>query len=194
MLDLNKEGSRLKLTPLDIKKQEFKRVFRGYDRLEVETFLEMVANEFEDLLNERNTLYEEITTLRTRLKDYQQVEHTLKETLMSAQESVNRARVNTEREANLILQEAELKAEKIVEKARSELEQLKSDLALIRAQKDSLARKLKHLLEAELELIDVLQTEDLEVKKQKVSPPKPKALEHEDDKKPKGPVLDQYVV
>lgn len=150
----------MKLTPLDIKKQEFKSTFRGYDPLEVNTFLEMVADEYEELQNERNQLNNEISTLRTQLKDYQQVEHTLKQTLMNAQESVNRARVNTEKEANLIIHEAELKAEKILERARRDLEKMKNELIIVRSQKESFAKRLKHLLESQIELIKVLEIDD----------------------------------
>lgn len=50
----------MRLTPLDIKKQEFKRVVRGFDRDEVNTFLEMIAEEFEALMHERSRLSEEI--------------------------------------------------------------------------------------------------------------------------------------
>jgi DivIVA domain-containing protein len=46
----------LRLTPLDIKKQEFKRSMRGYDPEEVNAFLEMVAEEFEALHREKNRL------------------------------------------------------------------------------------------------------------------------------------------
>ncbi len=150
----------MRLTPLDIKKQEFKNTFRGYDPLEVDTFLEMVADEYEELQNERNQLTNEILTLRTQLKDYQQVEHTLKQTLMNAQESVNRARVNTEKEANLIIHEAELKAEKILERARRDLEKMKNELIIVRSQKESFAKRLKHLLESQIELIKVLEIDD----------------------------------
>lgn len=152
----------MKLTPLDIKKQEFKKVLRGLDPLEVETFLEMVANEYEALLKERDQLKTDEQTLRTQVKDYQQVEQTLKETLMNAQESINRARVNTEKEANLIIHEAELRAEKILDQARREVEKIKNDLTLLRAQKDSFANRLKHLLESQVELIKVLQIDDSE--------------------------------
>ena len=34
----------MKLTPLDIKKQEFKKVMRGFDPVEVDTFMDMMAN------------------------------------------------------------------------------------------------------------------------------------------------------
>lgn len=172
----------MKLTPLDIKKQEFKNTFRGYDPMEVETFLEMVADEYEELATERNKFKEEILTLQTQLKDYQQVEQTLKQTLMNAQESVNRARVNTEKEANLILHEAELKAEKLLEKARRDLETMKNELVIVRAQKESFAKRLKHLLESQIELIKVLEIDDSELGTKKVEFVPEKIPEKNDEK------------
>jgi cell division initiation protein len=151
----------LRLTPLDIKKQEFKRLMRGYDPEEVHTFLEMVAEEFEILQREKNRLEDETLKLRTQLHDYQEVERTLKQTLMNAQESVQLSRDNSKREADLLLREAELQAEKILEDARHKLAHLKSDLQIVRAQKDSFARRLRHLLESQLELIGVLELDDL---------------------------------
>lgn len=151
----------MRLSPLDIKKQEFKRLMRGYDPEEVHTFLEMVAEEFEILQREKNRLEDEALKLRTQLHDYQEVERTLKQTLMNAQESVQLSRDNSKREADLLLREAELQAEKILEEARHKLAQLKNDLLVVRAQKDSFARRLRHLLESQLELIGVLELDDL---------------------------------
>jgi cell division initiation protein len=151
----------LRLSPLDIKKQEFKRLMRGYDPEEVHTFLEMVAEEFEILQREKHRLEDETLKLRTQLHDYQEVERTLKQTLMNAQESVQLSRDNSKREADLLLREAELQAEKILEEARHKLAQLKNDLLVVRAQKDSFARRLRHLLESQLELIGVLELDDL---------------------------------
>ena len=79
----------MKLTPLEIKKQRFKSKVRGLDPAEVETFLDMVADEYEFVLNERNKFQDEVTKLKTQLKDYQQVEKTLQDTLMNAQETVS---------------------------------------------------------------------------------------------------------
>ncbi len=151
----------MRLTPLDIKKQEFKRLMRGYDPEEVHAFLEMVAEEFEILQREKNRLEDEALKLRTQLHDYQEVERTLKQTLMNAQESVQLSRDNSKREADLLLREAELQAEKILEDARRKLGQLKNELLVVRAQKDSFARRLRHLLESQLELIGVLELDDL---------------------------------
>jgi len=151
----------VKITPLDIKKQEFKRSFRGYDPVEVETFLEMVADEYEALLRERNNLSDEVLKLRTQLRDYQEVERALKDTLMNAQQAIAQSRENSRREADLLIREAELRAEKTLEDAKKRLAELKNELLLIKAQKDSFARRLHHLLESQLELLGVLELDDL---------------------------------
>jgi cell division initiation protein len=151
----------VKLTPLDIKKQRFKTKMRGFDPMEVEAFLEMVADEFETVQTERNRLSEEVIKYKTQLKDYQQVEKTLQSTLMNAQESVNHSKENSRREAQIIVREAELKAEKILDEAKERLDKMKTELTLVRAQKESLAKRLRHLLESQIELIKVLEIDDV---------------------------------
>jgi cell division initiation protein len=151
----------MKLTPLDIKKQRFALRMRGFDPAEVETFLEMVANEYESVLTERNRQNEEIIKYKTQLRDYQQVEKTLQETLMNAQENVNQSMENSKREAQIVLRESELKAEKILDDAREKLDRMKNELTILRAQKDSFAKRLKHLLQSQIELINVLEMDDM---------------------------------
>lgn len=151
----------MKLTPLDIKKQEFKKSLRGFDPVEVETFLEMVADEFESLIREKNNLADDVLKLKTQLRNYQEVEKTLQETLMAAQQSVNESRQNSQREAGLLIREAEIKAEKVLEEAKLKLAELKNELLVVKAQKDSFAKRLRHLLASELELLEVLEIDDL---------------------------------
>ena len=152
----------MKITPLDIKKQQFKAKVRGYDKMEVEAFLEMVANEYEAALNERNKFANEVSKLKTQLEDYQQVEKTLQETLMNAQESVSQSKENSKREADIIKREAELKAERVLDEARDKLDKMKNELKIIKTQKESFAKRLKHLLQSQLELIDVLELDDVD--------------------------------
>ncbi len=109
----------MRLTPIDIKKQEFKRGMRGFDPVEVETFLDMVSKEFEDLVKHNKELKDKVLELDTQLKDYKQLEATLRQTLSQAQETAEKSLENSRKEAQLIVQEAELKANQIVDRARS---------------------------------------------------------------------------
>ena len=151
----------MKLTPLDIRKQEFKRIMRGFDPEEVEAFLTMIADEFELLIREKNQLNDELIKLRTQLKDYQQVESTLRDTLVKAQNNVEESRSNTRREAEIIIHEAELQAEHIVKDAKDELNDIRHDIEQLQTQKQSFAKRLRHLLLSQLELLQVLDMNDV---------------------------------
>ena len=163
----------MKLTPLEIKKQRFKAKVRGYDPVEVESFLEMVADEFEIVQNERNRFADDVNKLKVQLRDYQQVEKTLQETLMNAQETVNQSRENSKREAQILVREAELKSERILDDAREKLDKMKNEYAILKSQKESFAKRLKHLLQSQIELIQVLEMDDVGFAGDKSLDPKP---------------------
>jgi len=165
----------VKITPLEIKKQDFKTKVRGFDPTEVESFLEMVADEYEHAVNEKNKLSDEVIRLKTQLLDYQQVEKTLQETLMNAQESVSQSKENSKREAMIMVREAELKAERILDEARDKLDKMRNELSILRSQKESFARRLKHLLESQIELVNVLEMDDVEIPRASGAAPSPEA-------------------
>ena len=150
----------MKLTPLDVRKQEFKRTMRGLDPEEVEAFLVMVADELEFHLREKKQLNDELIKLRTQLKDYQRVESTLRDTLVRAQNTVEDSRANSRREAEIILHEAEIQADNIIKDAREELLSIRHEISLLRAQKDAIAKRLRHMLESQLEMLEVMEIED----------------------------------
>ncbi|RPI03212.1 MAG: DivIVA domain-containing protein [Calditrichaeota bacterium] len=150
----------MKLTPLDVRKQEFKKVMRGYDPDEVEAFLVMLADELEVHIRDKNQLNDELIKLRTQLRDYQRVESTLRDTLVKAQNTVEDSRVNSRREAEIIIHEAELQAENIIKEAREELMNIRHEISLLRAQKEAIAKRLRHMLESQIEMLEVMEIED----------------------------------
>ena len=151
----------MRLSPLDIRKHEFQRTMRGYDRDEVDAFMDKVAEDFESLLAEVDRLNKEVLQTKTQLHDYQEIERTLKHALKSAEVSVQQTIENARRQAEITLREADVQADKTLYDAKTKLAELKNELLLVRAQKDSFARRLRHLLESQLELIGVLEMDDL---------------------------------
>jgi cell division initiation protein len=147
----------MKLTPLDIKKQEFKKVMRGYDAVEVDTFMDMMANEFEDVLKHQKELRDKALELETQLKDYKQIEKTLQQTLLQAQEATSKTYESARREAELITREAELNAAKLLDQARTDLARLTNDLQQLKSKRDSLIGRMRVLLSSELDLIKTLE-------------------------------------
>ena len=60
----------MKITPTIIKTQEFTKSLRGYDADEVQAFLEKLAVEVEELINENETLIDENGELKRSLDEY----------------------------------------------------------------------------------------------------------------------------
>jgi cell division initiation protein len=147
----------MKLTPLDIKKQQFKKVMRGYDTVEVDTFMDMMANEFEDILRQQKDVRDKVVELETQLKDYRQIERTLQQTLLQAQEATSKTYESARREAELIGREAEIKAAKILEQANADHTRISHDVAQLMAKKESLIGRMRVLLSSELDLIKALE-------------------------------------
>ena len=146
----------MRLTPLDIRKQEFRKTMRGYDTVEVDTFMEVVTADIEDALKQQKESRDRVVELETQLKDYRQIEKTLQQTLMQAQETTGRTYESARREAELIVKEAESKAARIVELANSELARLKNEMIRLAAKRESLIGRLRVLLSSELDILKML--------------------------------------
>jgi cell division initiation protein len=143
----------LKFTPRDIQKQEFKKILRGYDPVEVDTFLEMVADEYELLLRIKKELEEKVIKYETELKNYKVVEVTLQETLVEAKRTSTELIESSKKEAAVIVREAEVRAKAMIEEAEYTVKKLQDGLESLRAQKESMVRQLKQLLQSQLEYL-----------------------------------------
>ena len=105
------------LTPLEIQKQQFSRVFKGYNADEVRAYLSLVAEEIENLVRDVDRLARENAMQREDLDDHSQRERILKDTLLSAQKVSEDVKANARKEAELIVKDAELLAERVVGQA-----------------------------------------------------------------------------
>ncbi|MDE3056815.1 MAG: DivIVA domain-containing protein [Bacteroidota bacterium] len=150
----------MKLTPLDIKKQEFKKVMRGYDPVEVNAFMEMIATEFTELLKENKDIKEQLIQNEVQIRDFRQMEKTLQQTLVQAQEASGKTIENARKEGQLVVQEAELKANQLLDQARADLLRMKEEIATLKSKRETIASRLRVLLNSELELIKALEIDD----------------------------------
>jgi cell division initiation protein len=150
----------MKLTPLDIRKQEFRKTLRGYDPIEVQTFLEMVGEEYELLLEKNKQHNNRLIELETKLKDYQENEKNLRETLLNVQEVKKQSEESSRRQADLLIKESELKALEIIENARKQARQMRDEVSILRSQKESFINRIRQILISQIELLSVLEIDD----------------------------------
>ena len=144
----------MNITPLDIQQQQFKgKMLGGLDPRDVDTFLQMVAAEMEDLIRENSELKEQGRKVSQQLDEFSQREVTLRETILAAQKVTEEMKANAQKEAHLIVSEAELKGERIVADAENRLLQLNNQIHELRRQKLHLEANLKSTLEAHLKML-----------------------------------------
>ncbi len=113
-----------RLTPLDVRKTEFRKSLRGYETLEVEDFRARVADELERLVRLNIAALERLRVVEEMLKEYQARDRAMNDALVAAQQLRAETREQAEREAQMILREAEADAERRLERSRRELERL----------------------------------------------------------------------
>ena len=94
----------MKITPLEIKQQQFEKSLRGYDVADVQAFLTLVSTEFEYLITKNKELEDQIDKLSDRVKHYERVEEALHETLQTTKESVAQKIDNARSEAKFLYQ------------------------------------------------------------------------------------------
>lgn len=144
----------MKLTPLDIRRQTFKKKgMGGYDPAEIHAFLETVAGEFEELSRENTSLAERMSGLEGKVEDYRRMEKTLQDTLLSAQKTSEELRKNAEQRGDLLVKEAQLKADQIISEARARLMDLQRQIADLKNLRSSYLAKFRSLLESHMEIL-----------------------------------------
>lgn len=105
------------LTPLDVRRQEFRRSLRGYEPLGVEDFRMRVADELERVLREKSVLEERVAALTEQLRVFRERETAMNEALVAAQQLREETRAAAEREAQVILREAEAEGRRQIDGA-----------------------------------------------------------------------------
>lgn len=152
------------LSPLDIRKKEFRKGFRGYDERQVDNFIEEVANSLEDLLKENDQLQRKITESEERQQKYRELEEALKSTMVMAQKNAQDLKENADKEikllmqdahqrAEILIQQAEEEAKKKIEKAEERVKEIMEAYRQLQKQANVFKTQFRTFLETQLELL-----------------------------------------
>jgi cell division initiation protein len=101
-----------RITVVDIQHKTFKRALQGYDRTEVDQYLDEVIETIEDEAQARAALEAEIADLRERISHFKAMEESLQHTLILAQRTADEVKAAAHKESDLIKQEARMTAER----------------------------------------------------------------------------------
>lgn len=145
----------MKITPLDIQQQQFKTRLRGFDIREVDTFLDQMAEVFESLLAEKESLCEKNQRLDLEIKGYKEREDTFKRAIVDSQKVIEQMKENARKSSELIIANAEVKAEKILNSAHNRLSQLHEDISELKRQRMQIEAQIRSVIETHTKLLDM---------------------------------------
>jgi cell division initiation protein len=118
----------MNVSPLDLRQQRFRNAFRGFDRIEVTSFLMAVADDYEQALRETDRLRQDLTRIEAILKEHREHEGSLKHTLMAAQKLADDIKEHAQEEARRTIREAQGRSDLLLEKAQARLEDIQREI------------------------------------------------------------------
>ncbi len=145
----------MKITPLDIQQMVFRTKLRGYDREEVNRFLEELAQTVESLNRDNAMLRERLAVTEQQVSELKRTETTLSNTLVAAQSLADDVKRSANRDAELIVKEAELKAGEVIRQARVELGETQRDLSQLQKQRLLMVERMRATLHTFERMLDV---------------------------------------
>ena len=153
----------MKITPLDIQQQEFRRTFLGLDPREVRNFLELCRDTVEELVRENATLRGEADRQNGELGRYRERERVLQDTLLTAQRMSEEMKSAAHKEAEIIFAQAHLEGEKIVQHAQHRLLKLFEQIHELRRQKAQFETGMKRLIDWHEKLLEIAKDSERDI-------------------------------
>lgn len=158
--------------------EKFSRVLRGYDPEEVNEFLDQIIRQVENMVDElkaKDALLtekddqisklseqlEETAHLQDKLAQYERIEGTLNRAIIMAQKTSDSIKSNAHRESEIIMEDAKKNASRIVNEALLRAEKTEMETAMLRKNINVFKRKLKDIIESQLEIVDDIEKVEL---------------------------------
>ncbi|MBK5091973.1 MAG: DivIVA domain-containing protein [Actinobacteria bacterium] len=160
------------LTPLDIHHKEFRTArFGGYNEEEVDSFLDLVADEFERMIQEGTELKQQIEQIKKRLSEFEEMQTTLQSALLAATKSAEAVKEQARQESEAIVTKAQEEADALVKgaqeqarqmllRAENERQKLERSFARLKEIKKRYMQGLKDVAESHLVQVEELESMD----------------------------------
>ena len=151
----------MNITPIDIQQKQFHVAFRGFERTEVESFLDQVREEMELLMREVAELREFRQVYDDRMAEVRQKEETVKNTMLMTQKLMEDQKDNARREAALVIKDAEIRSQQIVNSAHEQKVKLEAEIQNLKRMRHHFREDVKKVVNMHLEMVNFEESSDV---------------------------------
>jgi len=168
----------MEITPNEMRNHQFASSMRGYNKAEVDAFMQGVADALEEARAELQKLREDKKTLTGKYEELRRVQDSIKTALIEAQKAADQIKVNANKEAELIITEAKQNRDRIVEEQNHRITELETTAHQIEQTKNSFYAKLRAEILAHLKLVDsIVAPQDNKSAAAEPPPPPPQQMD-----------------
>jgi cell division initiation protein len=159
---LHHEEITVRLTPLDIRNHRFSTRMRGLDAAEVEAFVRLIAEDYEELVRDNELLRDKTQRLGARVEELAANEKILQTTIVTAQHLSEDLKKTAIKESEVLVSEAEVRAEKILAASHRRAAKLAQDIREMKLLRARLGTTIRAAIDTHLSLLEGLSQEDPE--------------------------------
>jgi len=145
-------ANEIKVTPIDIQQKRFPVAFRGYDRTEVEMFLDLVREEVESLVREVAEQKEFRQSYDDRVRELNGREEMVKNTMLMTQRLMEDQKDNARREAAVVIQDAKVQSQQMIGNAQQEKLKLEAEIQDLKRRKHHVLLDIRTVAKKHLEM------------------------------------------
>ncbi len=142
--------------------EKFNTSFAGYKKEEVNKFLDDVIKQVESMINNMKSKDLEIEKLKSELEHYKNLESTFNRALLVAEDAGQQIRNSARNESVTLIEDAKRNADRIINNALIKAEKIDSDAERLRRNIITFKRRLKDILETQMDLVDDIDKLDIE--------------------------------
>ena len=142
------------ITPNEIESKEFGSQVRGYNREDVDEFLDEIMIDYQGLIDENKKLRRDVETLNKELNDYKKSETSVMSTLEQAKSLMSDISSSAEKRAEIIIKNAQVDAAAITRDAKESISRLTQESEQLKSRVASFKERYRQMLTDELNKVD----------------------------------------
>ena len=134
--------------------RKFNTSLNGYNKIEVNNFVNEVTSEYESMLAKLKKQDEDINLLKQELEKYKNMENTLNRAIVIAEDASNQIKKIARDEARGVIDDAKRNASRIVNDALLKADKIEQDAELLKRRVSVFKRRLQNVVDEQIEFID----------------------------------------
>jgi cell division initiation protein len=156
------------VTPIDVRRQQFRTAFRGFDKMEVTSFLVMVADHYEQALRETHRVRQEIVRLEAVVSEHREHEQGLKHTLLAAQQLADGIKTTAEQEAERLIRDAQNRSALLLDQTQARVDEVRREITVLKLMRRDVETTIESSIQTLQNALEYVREQDAGEREEKI--------------------------